>query len=130
MNEVIVGLGSNIDPQKNIKKAREILKGKYSVILESRFIQTKPVGLVNQADFINGAILMRTELELNDLDSQLKLIEKALGRETSVQKFGPRTIDLDIIIWNKEIIDKDFYEREFLKNSVLELIPNLQIPNK
>ena len=48
-----------------------------------------------------------------------------MGRNRSHDQHGPRTIDLDIVIWNEDIIDQDFYERNYLKESVLELIPNL-----
>ncbi len=125
MNNAVIGLGSNIDPKKNIAKAKELLNQNYSVLGESKFIKTKPIGYTQQDDFINGSLLIQTKKNREDVRCQLKDIEKELGREVSNIKFGPRTIDLDIITWNNDIIDDDFYKRDFLKNSVLELIPNL-----
>lgn len=126
MNEVVIGLGSNIDPDKNIEKAISYLEDKYMLLAKSAFIQTKPVGIVDQPDFINGSVLIQTSLDQNTLDEELKKDETALGRSKSDQKFGPRKIDLDIIVFNRNIIDQDFYQRDFLKDSVLELIPDLK----
>ena len=68
---------------------------------------------------------METELEQQSLKKELKQIEDILGRDRSLPKFGPRTIDLDILIWNKKVVDKDYYERDFLRKGVEEIIPNL-----
>ena len=121
----IVGLGSNIDPEENIRRARELLQKEFRVLGESRFVQTAPVGYTDQADFINGAVHIETDLELEALKARLKDLERQLGRKRSKIKSGPRTIDLDVVIYSGEIIDPDFYKRDFLKNSVLELLPSL-----
>ena len=64
------------------------------------------------------------------LKSWLKNLEKKLGRVRLENKNGPRTIDLDIIIWNREVVDNEVYEREFLLNSINELLPELKINTK
>ena len=125
MNRVIIGLGSNIKPDQNIQQAREILAQKYRIVAESCFKLTEPVGKIKQADFINGSVLIETELNIDQLKSELGGIEKGLGRNRPHDRFGPRTIDLDIVVWNEDIIDQDFYQRGYLKESVLELAPNL-----
>ncbi|OGX24385.1 MAG: 2-amino-4-hydroxy-6-hydroxymethyldihydropteridine diphosphokinase [Omnitrophica WOR_2 bacterium RIFCSPHIGHO2_01_FULL_48_9] len=125
MNTVIIGLGSNIQPHANIEKARTILAQNFKVLAESIFVKTKPLGPESQPDFINGAVLLATNLDYDALRAELKDIEKSLGRDLQVKRFGPRTIDLDILVWNNKVIDPDFYERDFLKQSVLELIPDL-----
>jgi len=122
-NEVLVGLGSNVAPESNIKKARAYLKKNFNVIGESSFMKTKPVGLTNQPDFINGAVLISTDMPYNAVDAQLKQAEVILGRTSTTKKYGPRVIDFDIILWNREIVDQDFYQRPFLQKSVYELIP-------
>lgn len=124
-NQCVIGLGSNIKPKDNIQYARELLQSEFRVLGESQFIQTTPIGYKEQADFINGAVYIETELSLESLATKLKALEDALGRQRSDIKHGPRTIDLDVVTYNGKIIDPDFYERDFLKNSVLELIPNL-----
>lgn len=126
MNEAVIGLGSNINPEKHIQQAREILAKRYEVIAESSFVRTKPVGGDAQPDFINGAILLKTSLDKEILNSELKVIEKQLGRTKDAVNFKPRTMDLDIVVWNNEIIDKDFYKRDFLRDSVCEVLPSAE----
>ena len=125
-NHVVVELGSNIEPEKYIPKAKQLLSEKFKIISESKFVQTKPIGGIPQPDFINGAILLETELNAQELKTVLKSLEEQLGREKGSPPFGPRTIDLDIVVWNGEIIDQDFYKRAYLKESVLELCPDLR----
>ncbi len=62
--------------------------------------------------------------------SWLKNLEKKLGRVKSENKDGPRTIDLDIIVWNGKVVDSEVYEREFLINSINELLPELKLRQK
>jgi 2-amino-4-hydroxy-6-hydroxymethyldihydropteridine diphosphokinase len=126
MNEAILALGSNINPEDNIHKAKRILFTTFNVLAVSKFTSTRPVGPAKQPDFINGAVFLRTNLELNQLKEKLKRIEKDLGRIHTNDKFAPRTIDLDIVVWNKELIDHDFYTRDYLRSAVLELMPDLK----
>lgn len=125
-NKSVIGLGSNIEPEKNIERARQLLKEEFHVLEESRFIRTAPVGYTDQADFINGAVYVETDLPLEELTARLKKLEDRLGRRRSAIKSGPRSIDLDVVVYNGKIIDNDFYARDFLKDSVLELIPTLE----
>lgn len=122
MIEVIIGVGSNIEPQININLAEEELCHKFSFIGKSEFIRTAPLGFKKQDDFYNGAFKIETDLSQEDLNKELKLIEKKLGRVRTENKNGPRTIDLDIAVYNGEIVDEDYYKRDFLKKSVDQLI--------
>ena len=121
MNECIIGIGSNIDAEKNIAEMLQLLKQKVEIISVSSFIQTKPIGITDQSDFTNGAVKIQTELPEKKLKKLLKEIEDQMGRDRSQPKFGPRCIDLDIVVWNGEIIDPDYYTRDFLKASVDEI---------
>lgn len=126
MNNVVIGIGSNIAPEENIKTARAILRQKYHVLAESKFVATKPIGNAAQPDFINGAVLIETTLGQEQLAAELKTIEQQLGRRVSEDKFAPLTIDLDIVVFNRGVTDQDFYSRDFLKNAVLEVLPTLK----
>lgn len=126
MHSAIIGLGSNIEAQRNIEKAKALLAKDLKIIAESRFLITKPLGKSDQADFLNGAILIETNLNVEELKDHLKTIETSLGRVKADNDFGPRTIDLDILVWGNKIIKKDFYERDFVRTSVLELKPQLK----
>ena len=124
-HEVVIGLGSNIDPEDNLEQAVLELKLRFKVSKRSQWTRTKPIGIQDQADFYNGALLMETELEQQRLKKELKRIEDLLGRDRSLPKFGPRTIDLDILIWNKKVVDEEYYKRDFLRKGVEEIIPDL-----
>ena len=126
-HEVVIGLGSNIDPEANLEQAVLELKSRFKVSKRSQWTRTKPIGIQDQPDFYNGALLMETELEQQSLKKELKRIEDILGRDRSLPKFGPRTIDLDILIWNKKVVDEDYFERDFLRKGVKEIIPDLEL---
>ncbi len=126
MNTVVIAVGSNIEPEKNTNIAKKIISNKLNLLRSSEFIKTKPVGFTDQDDFLNGALLVECNLNLEELKKFLREIENTIGRDRYSNKFGPRTIDLDVIVWNGNIIDNDVYEREFLKNSVIELIPEIK----
>ena len=126
-HEVVIGLGSNIDPEANLEQAVLELKSRFKVSKRSQWTRTKPIGIQDQPDFYNGALLMETELEQQSLKKELKRIEDILGRNRSLPKFGPRTIDLDILIWNKKVVDEDYYKRDFLRKGVEEIIPDLKL---
>lgn len=125
MNDVVIALGSNIEPEKNIEAAIKTLDKQFRLISKSQFVKTAPVGYTEQDDFLNGAVHLNTERSLQDMKYQLLEIEENFGRKRVPNKFGPRTIDLDIIIWNNHVLDDDFYNREFIRNSVLEIKPEL-----
>ncbi len=126
MNRAIVGIGSNIDPEKNIQKALARIEEAFTLLDQSKTVQTAPVGFQNQPHFLNSAVLIETALEKDEFVKKLKAIESDLGRKRGENRDGPRTIDLDLVVWNGEIVDPDFYERSFLRNAVLELDPGLK----
>ncbi len=128
MNKAVVGFGSNIEPMKHLDKARLLLRERYSLLKESQFIKTEPIGDINQPDFINGVFLIQTSLSLPALKAELKEIESLLGRNHTDNRYAPRTVDLDIIIWNEKVIDNDLYRRDFLMKSTLEVYPDLIVP--
>ena len=127
MNRAVIGLGSNIHPEENIRKAKEAIGGEFKIIKSSSFVETEPVGFKEQDRFINGALLIETESDAGGLKSWLKKLEAELGRVKTDNKYGPRTIDLDILVWNGEVVDEEVYEREFLRKSINELIPDLEL---
>jgi 2-amino-4-hydroxy-6-hydroxymethyldihydropteridine diphosphokinase len=126
MNTAIISAGSNINPEDNIKKAGEILRKELHVAACARLLNTKPVGFTDQPDFINTAFLVHTDLDRASLSAYCKGVESRLGRVRSANKFGPRTIDLDIAVFNGAITDPDVFERDFLRELILELMPELQ----
>jgi len=120
-NTVIIGVGSNINAESNIPRMLKILKTKVKVLMVSSFLKTKAIGILIQPDYTNGAVKVETDLNKKTLVAVLKAIEDQLGRDRSSPKFGPRCMDLDIVVWNGEIVDEDYYTRDFLQLSVNEL---------
>jgi 2-amino-4-hydroxy-6-hydroxymethyldihydropteridine diphosphokinase len=121
MNDCIIGIGSNIEADRNIAEMLRLLAAKVEIVQVSQMVQTKPIGITEQADYTNGAVRIRTKMSLETLSLYLKLLEDQMGRDRSQEKFGPRNIDLDILIWNNTIVDPDYYTRDFLRNSAAEL---------
>lgn len=125
-NIAIIGLGSNIEPDKNIETARQLLREHFQVLKESSFIRNPACGLTQQPEFVNGAILVKTDFDRVALKTFLKDLERRMGRTEAMRGQAPRNIDFDIHVWNDEIVDPYFYEWPFIRRFVLELVPDLQ----
>ena len=125
----IVGVGSNIDAKKYIQQAFEQLKKIDSQIQMASLLSTKAVGFTEQADFINTAFSFDCALSPTELKVHLKAIEAQLGRVRTKNKNGPRTIDLDIVKIDRDIVDDDYYQYDFVKSSVDELVDKQAIKN-
>ncbi|MBN2120414.1 MAG: 2-amino-4-hydroxy-6-hydroxymethyldihydropteridine diphosphokinase [Candidatus Omnitrophica bacterium] len=130
-----LGLGSNLgDRRKNIAQAIGFLKAsnKLSVEKISRLIETIPQDGPPQGKFLNGAIKISTSLSAFNLLCFLQDVENKLGRARGV-KNGPRTIDLDILLYDDKDIDKEglriphprMLEREFVLKPLLEIEPDI-----
>jgi 2-amino-4-hydroxy-6-hydroxymethyldihydropteridine diphosphokinase len=128
MNEVYLLLGSNIDPEKNILLALKYLNQTFKIIEVSNTWQTKPVGS-SANDFLNTAVKLETILDVDILKEKcLCHIEEMLGRVRQPDKNAPRTIDLDIIIFNGDIIDDSLFRFAHLIIPFSELLPDLVDP--
>lgn len=95
--KAVIALGSNLgNPKENLDLAIALLREATEVLKVSSYYVTKPVGYEDQPDFVNAVCIIESELPAIDLLHMLHGIEKAMGRERTI-KWGPRTIDLDII---------------------------------
>ena len=95
--KAVVALGANLgDPKEQIDVAVTLLREATEVVAVSSYYVTKPVGLLDQPDFVNAVCILESDLPAADLLSLLHGIEKTLGRERH-EKWGPRTLDLDLI---------------------------------
>ena len=93
----VIALGANIgNPREQMDIAVSLLRESLEVIAVSSYYTTKPVGGPEQPDYINAVVIAESELPASDLLAVLHGIEKVLGRER-IEKWGPRTIDLDLI---------------------------------
>ena len=128
----VVALGSNIgEPRENLNLAIALLREATEVVAVSSYYQTKPVGYLDQPDFLNAVCLIESELPAMDLLKMLHGIEKAMGRERSIQ-WGPRTIDLDLIQYGALLSNAEelklphprAHERRFVLEPWLEIEPD------
>lgn len=109
MDKVFIGLGSNLDePLSQLKKAIERLKQvKESHLLNvSAFYQSAPMGPQDQPDYINAVVEISTSLTAEQLLDELQEIENKQGR-VRTQRWGARTLDLDILLFGNEIINTE-----------------------
>jgi len=136
-----VGLGANLgDRERNLRRAVELLGAQpgIEVAAVSSFRETEPVGYVDQPRFLNGACALETDLSPRELLGRLLAVEQALGREREKGlRWGPRTIDLDLLLYEEETVDEPgltvphprLTERSFALEPLLELDPNLHLPD-
>lgn len=124
-HRVVIGIGSNINPQAHVVQAQQRIAAQMKILKATPWQKTTPVGNPHQPDFLNGALLVETACDRATLKDRLKTVEQELGRTPDEGPAAPRTIDLDIVVWDGEIVDGDVYERDFLRDAVLELCPEL-----
>lgn len=135
---VYLGVGSNLgDKEANLNRAVEILGAnpRNQIRKVSDFIVTEPVGGVEQDDFLNGAVEMRTLQTPEEILNQIGEIEQDLKRVRKVH-WGPRTIDVDILLYDQEIIDTDHLviphpemcDRQFVLKPLSEIAPHVVHP--
>ncbi|MCT4672948.1 MAG: 2-amino-4-hydroxy-6-hydroxymethyldihydropteridine diphosphokinase [Prolixibacteraceae bacterium] len=122
MNRVIISIGSNIHPEINIPEAILAVSLRHRLLDVSEIIETDPIGIIEQPSFHNGAMKVETWFCKEAFNHYLKNIEDLLQRDRKVPKFGPRTIDLDIVVWNNDVVDNDYYKRDFLKKHTDKLM--------
>ena len=127
----IIALGSNIgEPKENLDLAIALLREATEVLKVSSYYVTKPVGYENQPDFVNAVCIIESELPAIELLNMLHGIEKTMGRERTI-KWGPRTIDLDIIQYGSLLSNSPeltlphprAHERKFVLEPWLEIEP-------
>lgn len=122
-NVAVIALGSNIDPKNNFDLALKHLQEIGHITNRTDFITTSPLKFEDQADFLNGAVLLVTQKTLSELQIELKQIETILGRVRTENKNAPRTIDLDVTTFNSFLIDEDIDALPFIKDFVQQLCP-------
>ena len=139
MIKVYIGLGSNLDdPQAQLKKATVALGTipSSSVVKTSSFYKSKPVGPQDQPDYINAVVELATGLSAPVLLDYLQGIENEHGRQRE-QRWGARTLDLDILLFGEEVIHDDrlvvphveMHKRGFVLFPLEEIAPGCVIPD-
>ena len=137
-----MGIGSNLgEPERQIAAALDLLRAEdgIDVVAVSSLRETEPVGYRVQPNFLNGAAALETELSPRELLDRLLAIERQLGRERGAgPRFGPRIIDLDLLLYGDETVDEPgltvphprLAERRFVLEPLAQLDPALEIPGQ
>jgi len=139
MPRAYVGLGANLgDREASLRSALELLAAEPGIelVASSSIRETDPVGYEEQPRFLNAAACVETELSARELLDVLLGIERRLGRTRTGQRYGPRTIDLDLLLYAEETVDEPglhvphprLAERRFALEPLAELDPALVVP--
>jgi 2-amino-4-hydroxy-6-hydroxymethyldihydropteridine diphosphokinase len=141
MTRAYIGLGSNLDDRERMLwSALHMLafSPEVDVVAVSSFRETDPVGYLDQPAFLNAAAAVETELGPRELLGLLLDVERELGRTREGPRFGPRTIDLDLLLYGDEVVDEPgltiphprLHERAFALEPLAELDPDLAVPGR
>ena len=141
MTLAFVGLGANLgDRETTLRSALERLSAEPGVelVAVSPFRDTAPIGIADQPRFLNAAAAVETTLSARDLLDRLLAIERRLGRNREGPRFGPRSIDLDLLLYGDERIQEEglevphprLHERLFALEPLADLDPDLVVPGR
>jgi 2-amino-4-hydroxy-6-hydroxymethyldihydropteridine diphosphokinase len=141
MPRAYVGLGANLGKrEETIHRALQLLDAApgVDVVATSSLSETDPVGFLDQPRFVNAAAAVETSLSPRALLDLLLEIERELGRTRGGPRFGPRTIDLDVLLYGDQSVDEPglsiphprLHERRFALEPLLELDPLLVVPGR
>lgn len=141
MENVYIGLGSNLaDPAAQVEAGLRALARlpKTRLVARSRLYRSAPWGRVDQPEFVNAAAQLETVLEPGLLLDALLQIERAAGRERDGTRWGPRVLDLDILVYGERRIAEPglhvphphLPERAFVLVPLAEIAPDLQVPGR
>lgn len=103
MNRALLSLGSNQSPQANLARAVRALRERFGTLLLSTVYRTRAVGF-DGSDFLNAGALIQTSLEPEALNIWLHALEDAHGRDRSGPRFGDRTLDIDIVLYEDRVM--------------------------
>ena len=135
MTRAYIGLGSNLgDREESIRRAAELIGARRL----STIRETEPWGIEDQPFFLNAVAEVETDLPPRRLLDRLLEVERTLGRTRDGIRFGPRTIDLDLLLYGEETIDEAglqvphprLHERRFVLEPLAELEPGLVVPGR
>jgi 2-amino-4-hydroxy-6-hydroxymethyldihydropteridine diphosphokinase len=141
MTRAYVGLGANLgDRETTIRRALALLAAAddVDIVAVSTLRETEPVGIVDQPAFLNGVAVLETELAPDVLLQRLLAVELRLGRTREGPRYGPRTIDLDLLVYGDRRVEQPgltvphprLHERRFALEPLAEVAPGLVVPGR
>lgn len=141
MTTAYIGLGANLsNREETLRRALGLLEAEpgIGVASVSSFRETEPVDYLDQPRFVNAAARLETTLGPRELLGRMLAVERALGRTREGPRFGPRTVDLDLLLYGSATIDEPglrvphprLHERRFALEPLAELEPGLVVPGR
>ncbi len=141
MTRAFVGLGANLgERERTLRAALDSLgdEAGVEVVAVSTLHETEPVGVGEQPLYLNGAAELETTLTARELLDRLLAVERRFGRVRSPGEHGPRTLDLDLLLYGDDVIDEPelhvphprLHERRFVLEPLAELAPGLIVPGR
>lgn len=141
MGRAYVALGANLGTREaTLRAAVALLDGREdtAVVAVSQLRETDPVGFLDQPRFLNGVVALDTDLGPRHLLAVMLEIERGLGRVRDGARHGPRTIDLDLLLYDAETIEEPdltlphprLHERRFVLEPLADIDPELRVPGR
>jgi len=135
MADVFVAAGSNVEPERNLTRAVEEMRREFPDIRFSSWYRNPAVGFQGD-DFINFVAGFTTDLPVRDVIQRLQAIETVCGRPREAPRWAPRSMDLDILLYDALVLDEprlklprpDLLKRAFMLGPLAEIAPDLVHP--
>lgn len=134
-----IGVGSNVDPLVNIPRGLELIRSRFDVTAVSPMYRSPAWGVKEpQPDYINLAVSAVTEKDLFAVRAELRFIEESVGRKRTADKFSPRTLDLDLLLYGGasvkdewgEIPHPHLFTKRFVHKPMMQIAVNAPIPGR
>ena len=130
MSSACLSLGSNVDPGRHLRAAIAALRARFGAIVLSPVYRTRAVGFAG-ADFLNAAVVLETDLAPEALDAWLHALEDANGRDRSGPRFGDRSLDIDLVLYDDRVLDgpghlrvpRDELRHAFVLKPLVDIVP-------
>ena len=135
MGRAYLSLGSNIDAQAHLRAAVAALRARFDDVLVSDAYVFPAVGFEG-GDFLNAAAVIESDLDPQALNAWLHALEDAHGRDRSGPRFGDRTLDIDIVLFDDQVLDgpghlrlpRDELRHAFVLKPLAEIAPDVVVP--
>jgi 2-amino-4-hydroxy-6-hydroxymethyldihydropteridine diphosphokinase len=128
LHEAYLNIGSNIEPEYHLREAIRLLREYGTVKAVSKAWASHAFGSKGP-DFLNACVLFLTPLSPTELKKQvIRPIEAKLGRVRSADRFAPRTIDIDLILFDDEPFGEEFWSNAFVVVPLADLLPDFDHP--
>ncbi len=121
MNTALLSIGTNENREENLSLCHRLLEKEFDYLYYSDTTLSSPYGSHYKEDFLNQLAIVQTEKEKDEVAAMLKNIERKIGRKSSDKKGGLVKIDIDLVIWNEELLKPVDMNRNYIK----DLLPSL-----